>query len=138
MNLAAIRSGITSLITTAMDDITMTGYLLTPIISPGFEIEIADMPYDATFGRGTDEYDLTLRAWLSLNETDESQKRMDNWLDGTAGESVKAILEADKTLGGACDDCRVTRAISRRAMPAESNALYLVGEWTVHVMGAPS
>jgi hypothetical protein len=138
VNLAAIRAGLKANITAVITDAHMTGYLMTPVVSPGFEVDTVETQFDTTYRRGTDEIDLVVRGWLSLNETDESQKRMDNWIDGTAGESVKAAIESDKTLGGACDACRVTRAAVKRAMPVDANALYLVGEWTVHVIGTPS
>lgn len=140
MNLAAIRSGLKTNVTAVVTDAQMTGYLLTPVVSPGFEVDFADptVSFDGTFGRGTDEIDLVVRGYLSLNEVDENQKRRDNWLDGTAGESIKAAIESDKTLGGACDDLQVIRATGRTVVPVDSNAAYLCAEWTVHIVGEPS
>lgn len=138
MNLAGIRAGLKANITAVVTDATMDGYLLTPVTAPGFEVEVANMQYDATYGRGTDELDVIVRGYLSLNEPAESEKRRDNWIDGTAGESIKAAIESDKTLGGACDSLRVTGATARTVVPVDSNAAYLCAEFTVHIIGDPN
>lgn len=136
MNLAAIRAGLVTNVTAVVTDAEMNGYLLTPVQAPGFEVELATMNYDATYGRGTDELDVVVRGYLPVNEPVESEKRRDNWIDGTEGESIKAAIESDKTLGGACDSLRVTGATARTVIV--DNATYLCAEFNVHILGDPT
>lgn len=136
MNLAGIRAGLTTNITAVVTDAEMDGYLLTPVRAPGFEVDTVSVTYDTSYGRGTDELDVVVRGYLPLNEYSESEKRRDNWIDGTAGESIKAAIESDKTLGGACDSLRVTGATARTVVV--DNATYLCAEFTVHILGDPT
>lgn len=137
MNLAAIRTGLTTNITAVVTDAIMTGYLVTPPTDVCFEIDTITNT-EITFSRGLDEIELVVRGIIKAGEPDEAQKRIDNWLDGTGGESVKAAIETDKTLGGACDTCRVTSWRGPLRFGADPNTLWLCAEWTVQIYGTPS
>lgn len=137
MNLADIRAAITAAVKASITA-NMTGYLLTSIEAPCFEI---DFPRDAllhgrTFGDGTKELDLIVRGIVQLGEPKESQMTLDKWLDNSGNDGVKAAIEADKTLGGKVQDLNVVSAtlpyeLVHRAAP---NALFVAAEWNVHIL----
>jgi hypothetical protein len=68
--------------------------------------------YDATMGRGFDEWELVVLAFVCDLSDVGGQQRLDRMLDSSGGESVKAALESDKTLGlgGVVSGLRVTRS----------------------------
>lgn len=140
MNLTAIRAGLTTNVLTAIDDVTMTGYLMVPAVPPCFEIDFPpdSFVYDQSYGRTSEELRLIVRGIVALGESDEAQVRLDGWLsDGD--ENVKAAIQADKTLGGACDDLRVERATGHRRLPIpEENTVLLCAEWTVFITTTPT
>lgn len=117
------------------------GYPGSSITPPWFEVSIPDggYIYDATMGRGTDTLTLILRGIVQVGDTVEAQQNMDSWLDPTGSTSVKALIEADRTLGGLVDDLRVTSVRGHLRLSSEDapNAQYLCSEWTLDVILSP-
>lgn len=66
--------------------------------------------YHATFGSARMKLDdLTVTVLVSAAAPDRvSQKKLAGYANPTGDTSVKAAIEADKTLGGVVDDCIVT------------------------------
>lgn len=117
------------------------GYLGSSLVSPWFEISIpADgYTYDITYGRGTDTVRMILRGVVQIGDTVEAQQNMDEWLDPTGATSVKALVQADRTLGGLVDDLRVVSVRPHlRIPPADAgNVEYLCSEWTLDISLSP-
>ena len=117
------------------------GYLGSSLVSPWFEVSIPSdgYTYDTTFGRGTDTLRMILRGVVQIGDTVEAQKNMDSWLDPSGATSVKALVQADRTLGGLCDDLRVTSVRPHlRIPPADAgNVEYLCSEWTLDISLSP-
>lgn len=114
------------------------GYLMSPVQPPCFEV---DFPGDAfvfnrTHGGNTNELTILVRGIVQIGDTTEAQKDMDDWLEPSGATSVKALLEADKTLGGKIDNLFVRSASAPRplATPDKPNAGLLAAEWTVDVI----
>ena len=117
------------------------GYLGSSIVSPWFEISIpADgYTYDITYGRGTDTVRMILRGVVQIGDPVEAQQNMDSWLDPSGATSVKALVQADRTLGGLVDDLRVTSVRPHlRIPPADAgNVEYLCSEWDLDISLSP-
>lgn len=113
-----------------------TGYLLTPPQPPCFEI---DFPEDALVFDigGSDNLRLIVRGIVELNEPDEAQQLLDEWLDNEGATSVKAAIESDPTLGGKVANLNVTSATGHRRLGTPDGAAYLAAEWTVEVFLTP-
>lgn len=76
---------------------------------PALYVRGGPVEYDKTFGRGHDEHELTLVAFVA-NVTDEgSQLRLDEFMAPSGPRSVKQAAELDPTLGGLVHDLRVER-----------------------------
>ena len=134
--LGDIRAGVMA----SLSSLTVNGdgYLMTTIQAPCFEVDFPDQSflYNRTHGRKTNELNLVVRGIVQIGDTTESQKDMDDWLDPTGSSSVKALLEADRTLGGKVDDLFVqsVSAPRRLATPDKPNGQLLMAEWTVSLI----
>lgn len=138
-DLANIRAGIAANIRAAIPEAICTGYLLESPISPAFEVEFAGQVYDSAMSRGLDEWRFTIRGLVSQSVLDEgAQKKLDAWLASTGGESIKAALEADRTLDGSVSDSRVERVGPvRQFSPISSpGTSYYGAEWTLMAIAA--
>ena len=62
-----------------------------------------------------------------------SQKRLDGMLAATGADSVKAAIESDRTLDGACDSLRVVRCSGYRLFGREGAPSVLGAEWDVEI-----
>lgn len=75
---------------------------------PAAAIEVSSIDYDQTFGKRLHEYPFTVRVYTSRADDKAGQDRLDAFLDPTGDVSVKAAIEADTSLGGVAETCRVT------------------------------
>ena len=67
--------------------------------------------FDVTAQRGLDRATVEIYAITSRMAERSGQDKLDGLLTGTGSGSIKAAIESDKTLGGACSTLRVTQAI---------------------------
>lgn len=134
MNLTNFRSAVTSAITGGINDVSMSGYLLSPVEPECFEIDFPEGTFlvNTTAGGKTTEFEFVLRGYVRFGEPEEGQARLDSWIsDGD--ENVQALLESDRTLGGAVDDLYV-RTVSAPLRILVDNTVFLCAEWTVQVI----
>jgi len=77
--------------------------------SPPIAIVVPDrVDYDVSMARGSDTFGFqVLLIGGRINER-TAQSSLDVYLESTGAYSIKAAIEADKTLGGAAHSCRVT------------------------------
>lgn len=132
-----IRAGLAGAIRTSFRDVQVSEYVLGSPLAPGFEIDLDDegTNYDQAMGRGLDEWWFVVRGFVADAMDVAAQKRRDVWLASSGTGSVKAAIEADRTLGGACSACRVVSATPRRfTTPAAPNTTYTAAEWRIRVM----
>lgn len=136
--LADIRAGLAANLNTALSGIQCTGYLLGSPTAPGFEIELHPngVGFDRAMGRGLDEWFMIVRGYVASNLDLAAQKKLDLWLASSGATSVKAAIEADRTLGINDVDCVVTEATGYRQYTVASapNVTYLGAEWTIRVL----
>lgn len=80
----------------------------TPIVPCAFPLPAA-IEYDEAMARGSDQLTFTLVLLLAKYSTEMDQSKLDAYLAGSGAASIKAAVEGDGTLGGACDWVRVAR-----------------------------
>ena len=66
--------------------------------------------FDTADGRGLDRATVEIYAITSRMVERSGQDKLDGLLTGSGSGSIKAAIESDKTLGGACNTLRVTSA----------------------------
>lgn len=109
-------------------------YVLGNPTPPAVEVEPGLIEYDLAMHRGLDKWRFVVRLFIATTTDIGVQKRLDEFMDPTGASSVKALLEADRTLGGACDFVQVLSCSGYRTYAAgRSGSISLGAEWTVQV-----
>lgn len=132
-----IRRGIAANVLAALPQSQCTGYLLENPQSPAFEVEFSGIEYEGAMARGLDTYEFTIRGLASSTVLDsQAQQILDLWLESTGSTSIKAALEADRTLGGSANDAEVIRVGPIREFSPISSpgTKYYGAEWTLRVL----
>jgi hypothetical protein len=137
--LADIRAALTTQVKAVVTDAQMSGYLLASPTTPSFELQLHEhdgITYDLAMGRGLDKWRLVLRGFVSNGFDIEAQKRLDGWLASSGGESIKAAVESDRTLGGAVSNVHVSSAGGHRSFTVASlpHIQFLGAEWIVDIL----
>lgn len=141
--LADIRAGLAanlSTLKTSYRDMQISAYVLSNPTLPTIWVKPtpgAVTEYHQAFetmgnpdGRMT--WSLTVQAWAG-GVDQATQMLLDELLDTSGSHSVKAAIEADKTLGGAAQDTVVQRCISYQEYQRPDGTLALGAEWIVEV-----
>lgn len=87
--------------------------------------------YDMNARRGADTFFFTVMLIVGRADDRAAQNNIDGYLVGTS--SIKAAIEADRTLGGKANTCRVTEMNNYAAVPI-GETLYLAAQFTVEVV----
>jgi hypothetical protein len=128
-----IRAGLAGALRAAFRDVQVSEYVLANPTAPGLEIDMdpEGVSYDEAMARGHDEWWWIVRGFVSGATDKGAQIRRDEWLASSGSSSVKAAVETDETLGGACFDLRVVSAQPR--VYTVDNSQYVGAEWRVQV-----
>lgn len=127
----AVRDGLKVRLLTIPDLLASTNPVdaLDPPYAVVGEIEVS---FDKTFGRGSDELMAKVRVYASRADVESGTDLLDDYLAGSGPSSVKAAIEADRTLGGAADTLRVEKADGYGAY-AVAGTDYLGVEFTIRI-----
>lgn len=82
----------------------------TPAIAPCSIVGQLDFTFDLNNARGLDQANLDVVVLVGRFSERAGQNDLDKYLAGSGAYSIKAAIESDRTLGGACDTLRVTSA----------------------------
>lgn len=98
-------------------------------------IYVADdaISYDLANRRGLDQLAFVVVALVSFTTDQAAQESLDELRDPSGSSSIKTLIESDRTLGGACQDLRVTEASKPQLYVRDSGPASLGAEWTVQV-----
>jgi hypothetical protein len=77
---------------------------------PAAVITRASVDYSVNAGGGLTEWSMQVQLVAGRMADQQSQRQIDAWLSWEGAQSVRAALEADRTLGGNCQTSRVTTA----------------------------
>ncbi|AIJ26363.1 hypothetical protein AMETH_6330 [Amycolatopsis methanolica 239] len=118
----------------------ITGLICLPytpdsVTPPMFFVAEYEIDFDRAFGRGLDELTATCRVLVSHATDKQAQAKLDQYLTGGGPRSLKAALQSDRTLGGACDDSRVTRVFGY-GLYEHGTSQFFGAQLSVHVIGS--
>ncbi len=131
-SLANIRAGLAANLST-IDGWQISAYHLSSAVMPSLQVMgPEELSYDLAFGRGLDQWTMSIMAFAGLTTDVGAQKVLDTLLDTG---SVKTALQTDKTLGGAARDLRVTDMQDYRAYVLGTTQV-LGCKWNVAVWAA--
>lgn len=112
-------TGVRQGLATAMDTIAglrCFDYVPDSLAVPAAVVEPLEINYDRAMGNGADYYRAFILIIVGRMSDRSSQDRLDAYLPPTGASSIKAAIEADRTLGGACSTLTVTGALPREVV----------------------
>lgn len=118
----AVRAGIG----TALDTIAglrCFDYVPDSLAPPAAVVEPLEIDYDEAMNSGTQFYRAFILVIVGRMSDRSSQDRLDAYLTDTGASSVKAALEADRTLGGACATLQVASSRPREVVVSGVNMI---------------
>lgn len=134
MDIKAVRQGLATNADSIAGLICLP-YMPDAITPPMFFVAEYEIDFDRSFGRGLDEATFTCRALITHATDKQGQAKLDEYLAGSGAKSLKAALQTDRTLGGACDDSHVTRVYGY-GLYEHGTSQYYGAQLSVHVIGS--
>ncbi len=133
--LAEIRAGIAANLAAVYGVTVQTNaYALGNPTPPTIEVlGPEDVEYDQSLARGLDRWTLTVRGLVGDVADVGAQVNLDLWIAGTGTDSVKAAIEADKTLGGKVESLWVESCTGYQIYQLDNRGTALGAEWSVVV-----
>ncbi len=122
MDLVEVRAGLAAA-AAAVPGLNCTPYAPDRVEFPAFYPGESEIDYDRTFSHGVDEMQITCYLLTSAAEDESGQRLLDEFL-GRGERSLKAALEADRTLGGRAADMRVRRVQAYRKYASGEDTAY--------------
>jgi hypothetical protein len=131
----ATLSELRSEIATQLANITglRTNSIVPDTIQPPIAIvEPTSVNYDKTMARGLDEFNFKVTVIVGRPDVRTGQNAIDAYISSTGSSSIKQVLESNRTLGGKCNDLRVTGLNSYGSIQI-GDTPYLAAEFAVIV-----
>jgi hypothetical protein len=122
--IATTLSGITGLRTSA--------FVPDTVSPPIAIIEPNSIKFDVSMGRGLDELNFKVTVIVGRATDRSAQSQIDAFCSSAGSTSVKQVLESNRTLGGKCNDLRVTGLNSYGSIQI-ADTPYLAAEFAVIV-----
>lgn len=137
-SLTGIREGLAAALSAGLRDCQVSAYVLANPTPPTVWVTldpVEGVQYDKAMSRGWDSWTLVVQGFVPGTSDQGSQQRLDEWMESAGATSIKALLEADKTLGGESQDLRVTRCVNYGEKIREGmNATVMGADWYVEVI----
>jgi len=130
---AAIRQGLVDALSN-LDVGVVTKYAPVNPMPPCAYIKAGKVEYDLTMQRGIDKLTFVVTVLVATSADELAQEKLDAL---RAGDQVKAMIEADRTLGGACASLQVTEMTAPQVYPQGGSPTSLGCDWTVMVLASP-
>lgn len=129
---SGIRSGLAARLAT-ISGLRTYSYIPDQINPPVAVCGPSSVEYDSAFDRGHDTLVWDVVVIVSRADEKAAQDALDGYCDSTSTSSVKAAIEGDRTLGGACIDARVTDLTSYQSL-AVGEVQYLAATFRVSII----
>lgn len=106
-SVTSIRNGLATRLNT-ITGLTAHAVVKGQIVPPAAVIELETINFDATMGRGSDDFVFTVKLLVSASATPDAQAKLDGYLAGSgATTTVRGAVDADDTLSGVVHFARV-------------------------------
>lgn len=110
-------------------------YLPDQVNPPMAVLSITDVTFHRAFSGGDPVYQFVVTLIVARASERVAQDRLDAFTSFDGAQSVRAAIEADQTLGGACQTSVVDRAGNIQTVTLADNVNYLAVDFTVIVHG---
>jgi hypothetical protein len=108
MNVTNVRAGLKTRLAT-ISGLRVWDSIPDQVTPPGAVVGQLDFTFDIDNARGLDIANVDVYVIVQRFDARSSQNQLDDYL-GSGAKSIKTAIEADRTLGGAVNTLRVTRA----------------------------
>lgn len=135
-SITAIRAAMASVLSPI--EANVSDYASANPTPPAIQIVPPAVEYDRAMHRGVDEWTFIIQAMVAFTEEASSQQLLDEVCLPSGSTSIKALLEADTTLGGTCLNLRVLRQSEGKQFVTPGGSPMLVVEFTVQVFAGGS
>jgi hypothetical protein len=135
LNLSAVRGALADALENVANDqgVQVSAYALAQPTPPGLQIIPPGVQYDQAMHRGLDTWIFIVQGFVALTTDVGSQVTLDQMCAPSGPGSVKAALEADKTLGGVVQDLHVLEQSPGRVADYAGVSPMLLVEWRVQI-----
>lgn len=110
MNVGTVRAGLETRLAT-IAGLRTSAYVPDSVAPP---MAIVGLPtsatYDLSMGNGTDSLEIPIIIVAGKMSDRKSQSLLDEFVSGSGAKSIRAAIQGDRTLGGACASARITSA----------------------------
>lgn len=107
-------------------------HLPEQINPPMAVIQLQSVTYHRAMRGGLSEWEFTISLVAGRMGDRPAQRQLDSWMSWDGSQSVRAAIEGDTTLGGACSTLKVADMIAVRPLSL-GDAAYLTCEFNVIV-----
>jgi hypothetical protein len=134
-DLSALRAGLAANLG-AIPDLQVSPYFIANPTFPSAYVRAGPTVFDKTIDGVS--YDLVLFVRVLVAAFDDIGPRvnLDEYLPANGPRSIKEAIEADSTLGGACDDLVVTGSEGEQQYIFDDRPSALGAEWRVEIVAA--
>lgn len=116
-----IRTALNSVLAAGFSGWQTSPYLLPNPEPPTLDIMTGPISYDTAMASGNYDLEFIVRALVQWGDSTSAQAALDPLID-QGNSSVKAVLEADKTLGGTVSSLRVTDVSEVKVYPTSGGS----------------
>ena len=107
-------------------------HLPEQINPPMAVIQLQSVTYHRAMKGGLSEWQFTISLIAGRMGDRPAQRQLDSWMSWDGSQSVRAAIEADPTLAGACSTLKVADMVAVRPLSL-GDAAYLTCEFNVNV-----
>jgi hypothetical protein len=132
MDMAAIRAGLETNLRT-ISGLNASAYMTSEYPTPFAEVIPDELNYHGSMGDGVTPLRMVVRAYVGSMGDVDVQKKLDGYLAESGASSVKAAIESDKRLGGACQTLVVVKCSGYRPYQIAERTVVLGAEWQVDI-----
>lgn len=129
-----IRAALARQLQEVLVETQVSAHMLSDPTPPGAHVYPARVDFDQAFGRGLDVEEYAVEVFVAEVSDIGSQDVLDDYLEPDGPLSVKAAIEADRTLGGLVDDLHCYSQSGYRRYLRDSGLTPVLGaQWLVRV-----
>jgi hypothetical protein len=128
-----IREGLATNLRT-ISGVQVSAYMLASPTPPAIHVVPPAIEYHQAMQGGLERLTFTVQAFVALGTDIGTQKRLDDFRAPTGVTSVKAALEADRTLGGVAQDLLVMSSAEPVIVTLPEGRQLLSCDWEVLVL----
>lgn len=115
MTPSAVRDGLATNLK-LINGLRVHDHIPDGLAPPAAVIEPLEVTYDEAMARGLDYYRAFILVVVGRMSERSASDSLDAYIAGSGSQSIKAAVESDPTLGGACSTLRVTEALPREVI----------------------